>query len=146
MSATRTNGKHGKHVSTVGTTQWTAGVHCTDPFPDRSILENKRPDLSDIALFVEVAKRRSFSRAAEALGMPNSLLSRRISRLERAVGVTLLHRSSRRVELTDLGRKYFEGCEKIVEDAEAAHEQLVRESSSPKGKIRMSVPVRPPVP
>lgn len=88
MSVTRTNGKHGKHVSTVGTTQWTAGVHCTDPFPDRSILENKRPDLSDIALFVEVAKRRSFSRAAEALGMPNSSLSRRISRLERAVGVT----------------------------------------------------------
>jgi DNA-binding transcriptional LysR family regulator len=107
----------------------------------RSTVENKRPDLSDIGLFVEVAKRRSFSRAAEALGLPNSSLSRRISRLERAVGVTLLHRSSRRVELTDLGRKYFERCEKIVEDAEAAHDQLVRESSSPKGKIRMSVPV-----
>ena len=57
------------------------------------------------------------------------------------MGVTLLHRSSRRVELTELGRKYFERCEKIVGDAEAAHDQLVRESSSPKGKIRMSVPV-----
>lgn len=61
--------------------------------------------------------------------------------LERAVGVTLLHRSSRRVELTELGRKYFERCEKIVADAEAAHDQLVRDSSSPKGRIRMSVPV-----
>ena len=55
--------------------------------------------------------------------------------------MTLLHRSSRRVELTELGRKYFERCERIVEEAEAAHDQLVRDSSSPKGKIRMSVPV-----
>ena len=104
-------------------------------------MESKRPELSDIALFVEVARRRSFSRAGEALGIPNSSLSRRISRLEGAVGVTLLHRSSRRVELTELGRKYFERCEKIVEEAAAAHDQLERESSSPKGRIRMSVPV-----
>jgi DNA-binding transcriptional LysR family regulator len=104
-------------------------------------VETQRPELSDIALFVEVARRRSFSRAAEALGLPNSSLSRRISRLEQAVGVTLLHRSSRRVELTDLGQRYFERCEKIVEEAAAAHDQLVRDSASPKGKIRMSVPV-----
>ena len=104
-------------------------------------MEHQRPELSDIALFVEVAQRRSFSRAAEALGMANSSLSRRISRLERAVGVTLLHRSSRRVELTELGQKYFERCQKIVEDAAAAHDQLARDSSAPKGRIRMSVPV-----
>ena len=41
----------------------------------------------------------------------------------------------------DWARKYFERCRAIVEDAEAAHDQLVRDSSSPKGKIRMSVPV-----
>ena len=116
-------------------------VQCLDLPRYRCPVESKRPELSDIALFVEVAKRRSFSRAAEALGIPNSSLSRRISRLERAVGATLLHRSSRRVELTELGRRYFERCEKIVEEAEAAHDQLVRDSSSPKGKIRMSVPV-----
>ena len=104
-------------------------------------MDNKRPELSDIALFVEVAKRRSFSRAADALGIPNSSLSRRISTLERALGVTLLHRSSRRVELTELGSRYFERCERIVADAEAAHDQLVRDSSSPKGRVRMSVPV-----
>ena len=100
-----------------------------------------RPELSDIALFVEVARRLSFTRAAEALDIPQSSLSRRVSRLERALGVTLLHRSSRRVELTESGQKYFERCRKIVEEAEAAHDQLLRDSSSPKGKIRMSVPV-----
>ena len=116
-------------------------VQCIAITHEPAIVPNPRPELSDIALFVEVAKRRSFSRAGEALGIPNSSLSRRISRLEQAVGVTLLHRSSRRVELTELGRKYFDRCEKLVEDAEAAHEQLLRDSASPKGRIRMSVPV-----
>ena len=118
-----------------------ARYSASDPTHDPANVPNPRPELSDIALFVEVARRRSFSRAGESLGIPNSSLSRRISRLEKAVGVTLLHRSSRRVELTELGRKYFERCEKLVEDAEAAHEQLLRESASPKGRIRMSVPV-----
>lgn len=117
------------------------GYSAAPPFVERSAVENDRPDLSDIALFVEVASRRSFSRAAEALGLPNSSLSRRIARLERAVGVTLLHRSSRQVELTEPGRRYFERCEKIVADAQAAHDQLARDSASPKGRIRMSVPV-----
>lgn len=73
--------------------------------------------------------------------MPNSSLSRRVSRLEKAVGVTLLLRNSRRVELTELGQEYFSRCLKIVEAAAAAHDQLTRDSTSPKGRIRMSVPV-----
>lgn len=73
--------------------------------------------------------------------MPNSSLSRRVSRLEKAVGVTLLLRNSRRVELTELGQEYFSRCLKIVEAAAAAHDQLTRDSTSPKGRLRMSVPV-----
>lgn len=104
-------------------------------------MDSHRPELSDIALFVEVAKRLSFTRAAEALGVANSSLSRKITRLERAVGVTLLRRSSRKVELTSLGLDYFERCLKIVDAAAAAHDHLVRSSGSPRGRIRMSVPV-----
>lgn len=104
-------------------------------------MEHQRIELSDIALFVEVAKRRSFSRAAEALHMPNSSLSRRISRLEQAVGVVLLRRSSRAVDLTEPGRRYFERCQEIVLQAEAAHEQLALDNVALKGRIRMSVPV-----
>src|SRR6185436_12597015 len=47
--------------------------------------------LNDMALFVEVVKARSFRRAADAIGMPNSTLSRRISALEKAIGLRLLH-------------------------------------------------------
>ena len=68
-------------------------------------------------------------------------MSRNISRLERAVGVTPLRRTSRKVELTPLGLEYYERCRKLVEDAAAAHEQLVLASASPRGRIRMSVPV-----
>ncbi len=60
--------------------------------------------LNDMALFVEVVKARSFRRAAETIGMPNSTLSRRISGLEKAIGLRLLHRTTRRIELTEAGQ------------------------------------------
>jgi len=56
--------------------------------------------LNDMALFVEVVKVRSFRKAAEGLDMPNSTLSRRISGLEKAIGLRLLHRTTRKIELT----------------------------------------------
>ena len=61
--------------------------------------------LSEMALFVEVANAMSFSRAAAKLAMPQSTLSRRISALERALGVPLLHRTTRKIELTESGRR-----------------------------------------
>ena len=59
--------------------------------------------LDDMALFVEVVKLRSFRRAADSLGMPNSTLSRRIGGLEKAIGLRLLHRTTRKIELTEAG-------------------------------------------
>jgi len=64
--------------------------------------------LADLALFVEVANTRNFTRAAAALGMPASTLSRRISALERELGFHLIHRSTRTFKLTDAGRKHLE--------------------------------------
>jgi DNA-binding transcriptional LysR family regulator len=63
--------------------------------------------LNDMAVFVEVVKARSFRRAAEVIGMPNSTLSRRISGLEKAIGLRLLHRTTRRIELTEAGQPLF---------------------------------------
>lgn len=80
--------------------------------------------LNDMALFVEVVKARSFRRAAEAMEMPNSTLSRRISGLEKAIGLRLLHRTTRKIELTEAGQLYFDRCKRIVEEARLAHEQL----------------------
>lgn len=97
--------------------------------------------LNDMALFVEVVKAKGFRGAAEALGMPNSTLSRRISALEQQLGLRLLHRTTRKVELTEAGQLYFERCKRIVEEARLAHEQLGGMLAQPSGLLRASFPV-----
>ena len=97
--------------------------------------------LNDMALFVEVVKARGFRGAAEAIGIPNSTLSRRISALEKTIGLRLLHRTTRKVELTEAGRIYFERCKRIVDEARLAHEQLGEMLAQPSGVLRASLPV-----
>ena len=97
--------------------------------------------LNDMALFVEVVKARSFRGAAETLGMPNSTLSRRISLLEKAIGLRLLNRTTRRIELTEAGQVYFERSKRIVDEARLAHEQLGEMLAQPSGLLRVSLPV-----
>ncbi|MDV2117459.1 LysR family transcriptional regulator [Alcaligenes faecalis] len=101
----------------------------------------KTDPLRDMSLFVEVARARSFRRAAEALGMPSSTLSRRILALEKVIGLRLLHRTTRRIELTEAGQIYFERSRRIVEEARLAHEQLDDLVSCPQGMLRVSLPV-----
>ncbi|AIF48807.1 LysR family transcriptional regulator [Dyella japonica] len=97
--------------------------------------------LNDMALFVEVVKARGFRGAAEATGVPNSTLSRRIGALEKAIGLRLLHRTTRKVELTEAGQVYFERCKRIVDEARLAHEQLGDMLAQPSGVLRVSMPV-----
>ncbi len=97
--------------------------------------------LNDMALFVEVVKRRSFRRAADALGMPNSTLSRRISLLEEGIGLRLLNRTTRKIELTEAGQLYYERCSRIVEEARIAYEELGDMVAQPTGILRVSLPV-----
>lgn len=97
--------------------------------------------LNDMALFVEVARAMSFRRAADAIGIPNSTLSRRVSALEKAIGLRLMHRTTRRLELTEAGQLYFERCKRIVEEARLAHEQLGELLAQPSGVLRASLPV-----
>ncbi|AOJ36365.1 LysR family transcriptional regulator [Burkholderia metallica] len=94
-----------------------------------------------MALFVEVVKAKGFRSAAETLGVPNSTLSRRIGALEKAIGLRLLHRTTRRIELTEAGRLYFERCKRIVDEARLAHEQLGGLLAEPTGVLRASFPV-----
>lgn len=97
--------------------------------------------LNDMALFVEVVKARGFRHAAEAVGMPNSTVSRRINGLEKAIGLRLLHRTTRKIELTEAGLIYFERCKRIVDEARLAHEQLGEMLAQPSGVLRASLPV-----
>lgn len=97
--------------------------------------------LNDMALFVEVVKVKGFRNAGESLGIPNSTVSRRISQLEKTIGLRLLHRTTRRIELTEAGQIYYERCRRIVDEARLAHEQLGDMLTEPSGVLRVSLPV-----
>jgi DNA-binding transcriptional LysR family regulator len=94
--------------------------------------------LSDIALFIAVVKARSFTRAAEALEMPASTLSRRIANLEGMIGFKLLNRTTRRVEPTAEGQAYFDRCSALIEEAGHAHEELSESIHAPSGMLRIA--------
>lgn len=97
--------------------------------------------LNDMALFVEVVKAKSFRAAGDATGVPNSTLSRRVGALEKSIGLRLLHRTTRRIELTEAGQIYYERCRRIVDEARIAHEQLGEMLAQPSGVLRASLPV-----
>ncbi|QUG73550.1 LysR family transcriptional regulator (plasmid) [Erwinia sp. E602] len=96
--------------------------------------------LNHMSYFVEVVKARSFRRAAEALGMPNSTLSRKINELEQHIGLRLLHRTTRKIELTEAGQVYYQRSRRIIEEARLAHEQLGAILAQPQGILRVSLP------
>ena len=98
-------------------------------------------NLNDMALFVEVARAKSFRRAAEVLGIPNPTVSRRVSALEQAIGLRLLHRTTRKVELTEAGALYYENCKRIINEANLIHEQLDEMLNQPSGTLRATFPV-----
>ena len=97
--------------------------------------------LDEMALFVAVARAGSFTQAAQSLEMPKSTLSARISRLEQRMGLPLLKRSTRKVELTKAGRLYFNRADALVSEAGLLHEQLGHLLREPQGLLRLSVPV-----
>lgn len=97
--------------------------------------------LQDMAVFVEVARALNFTRASEVSGIPIATLSRRVALLEKRVGVRLFERSTRRLALTEPGRRYLERCERIVQDAVAAHEVLREAAERLTGHLRLSMPV-----
>jgi DNA-binding transcriptional LysR family regulator len=91
--------------------------------------------------FVEVARALSFTRASQTSGIPIATLSRRVKLMEKRVGVLLFQRTTRRLTLSEPGRRYFERCERIVLDAAAAQEVLKESALRLTGHLRLSMPV-----
>jgi DNA-binding transcriptional LysR family regulator len=82
-------------------------------------------DLRDLILFVEVAERRSFVAAARHLEVPQSTLSRRIAALEERMGTRLLHRTTRRVAVTDAGALLLLRGRQIADEALAVRTEII---------------------
>jgi len=94
--------------------------------------------LNGMRVFAQVVEAKSFSAAADKLGMSKSLASRHVSALERALSVKLLNRSTRRLSLTEAGALFYEHCARIVHEAELAEERLTRTQSEPAGLVKVT--------
>jgi len=97
-------------------------------------------DLNDLYFFVQVVDSNGFTAAADALGIPKSRLSRRTAELEKLLGVRLLHRTSRRIALTDVGAEFYRHCVAMIVEAHAAEDVVQRTLVEPVGVIRFSAP------
>jgi DNA-binding transcriptional LysR family regulator len=94
--------------------------------------------LGDIAIFAAVVREGSFTRAADKLELSNSQVSKCVSRLERALGARLLHRTTRRLRLTEAGSALYENSSTAlaaIEDAKLAVSKL---QGTPRGRLRIS--------
>jgi DNA-binding transcriptional LysR family regulator len=98
-------------------------------------------DLNLVTAFVQVVEAQSFTAAAKALGLPKSSVSRRVTELERELGVPLLHRTTRKLSLTDAGRAYFVQAERALAELDAAAELASGMDAEPRGVVRLSAPV-----
>lgn len=94
----------------------------------------------DMELFVAVANAKSFIGASNALDIPHSTISRRITAFEKSLGFQLLNRTTRRVELTNDGAAYLARIERIVEDINEIHTELSEHTQQPQGHLRISIP------
>ena len=96
--------------------------------------------LSNLSMFVEVAKRQNFARAATVLEMPRSTLSRRIAELEKELGTPLITRTTRSFLLTEAGQACYERARRLIADATRIMEDIGVDASAMTGRLRVGVP------
>ena len=94
-----------------------------------------------IEIFLEVAKLQSFAMAAKRLGLTGPAVSKQVMALEEALGVKLLHRTTRLVTLTDEGAVYYERARHAIEELKEAAGQLQDMKATPKGALKINVPI-----
>lgn len=91
-------------------------------------------------LFLHVADMESFSLAAQALGQPKASVSRQIQALEASLGVRLLHRTTRRVQLTEEGMVYYERAKDLLGNLDELDAMFNEDAGSISGRLRVDMP------
>jgi len=97
--------------------------------------------IADIIAFVRTADARSFTLAAEQLGLSRSAIGKRIARLEERFGLRLLHRTTRSVTLSDEGRVFYERCVRILADLDDTETAMATRTQTPRGRLHLNLPV-----
>lgn len=94
----------------------------------------------DMALFALVAECGSFTGAAERAGLPKSSVSQRISQLEQRLGIRLLNRTTRQLNLTFAGERYLLHCQEMMQASERADQAIASLRENPSGRLRITSP------
>ena len=101
-------------------------------FPDR---------LGGLAMFAQVVESGGFSAAARALGLTPSAVSKQIGLLEDRLGARLLHRTTRRVALTEVGAAFYERARGVLSALDEAERSVTDLNAMPRGTLRLSLPI-----
>jgi DNA-binding transcriptional LysR family regulator len=99
-----------------------------------------KPSLDDLYLFSSVASAGGLIRGAKLLGLPKSTVSRRLAQLERDVDATLIDRDARHFSMTETGRLFAEGAQRMVAAYEETLELLTQQDAKPRGLLRVAMP------
>lgn len=97
--------------------------------------------MAGLSAFVQAAETRSFVAAGRQLGVSASAIGKAVARLEERLGVRLFHRSTRSITLTPEGIRFLDRCRRIFCEIEAAELELSQTRRSPRGKLRVSLPL-----
>jgi DNA-binding transcriptional LysR family regulator len=108
---------------------------------DKGMVMSHLPDFMGWAIFAKVVERGSFALAAEELGLTNTTVSKSVSRLEDRLCTTLLHRTTRRLSLTESGRVSLDLAQRILNDGNAVEAGILEAAAVPRGTVRLSCPV-----
>lgn len=95
----------------------------------------------EIQTFVSVVENAGISAAADRLGIAKSAVSRRLADLEARLGAQLLHRTTRRITLTDAGRGFYERCKRVLADLEEAEQSVAQAHGALRGLLRITMPM-----
>lgn len=96
--------------------------------------------LEDMEILVHVVEAGSFTRAADQLNSTKSMVSRRLSELEKRLGARLFNRTTRRLSLTEAGQTFYEHSRKIISEVEEVEESMGGNVSEPRGRLRVNAP------
>ncbi len=97
-------------------------------------------NLDAIAVFIKVVQCGSFTGAAKLLKMPISTVSAKVSLLENDLGITLIRRTTRKLQITEAGEVYFKGCFHALEEIQAAETVISFDKIEPHGLLKITTP------
>lgn len=98
--------------------------------------------LESMQVFMRVAEQASFTRAADSLGLLKATVSQSVQQLENSLGTRLLHRTTRKVQMTLDGQAYYERCKELLADVESVQTMFQRSGETIRGRLRVDLPSR----